>query len=410
MLLAFNIFCFATDARIYGLGVEPWMVNDDDMLMSLYPSQVINNQNEIEFGAIGRTAYVDYTIDSYMLSAGIDNYTGETAMTKPQSPYIYGYTADSGNVENDNVWEYLIPTKSFYLTIARQLNDGADVALKFCGARAEDNGNNIQEGNPGSFYYSNGSRLSQDYNLALGLTIKDLLDISVTVGLPYVKNSGFINYTSDTLVTTPYMDELLKYDYGVYGKVNARVILSWLTIGASYTAISEKVSDVQREDLDNDGVYDMNDRFDSTFRDYEMAGGAAANLKLNDFISVIAGISVNYVFVDNLNDYNYLTILLDSTEVATDMFTVPVYFAVEDRINENITWRAGLKQVVFANDFGCSVDYLINPTNYIYFTNPVLLNTTFASGLSYNIGNITLDGVITLGYGLTSEISGKLKF
>jgi len=79
---------------------------------------------------------------------------------------------------------------------------------------------------------------------------------------------------------------------------------------------------VQREDLDNDGVYDMNDRFDSTFRDYEMAGGAAANLKLNDFISVIAGISVNYVFVDNLNDYNYLTILLDSTEVATDMFTV----------------------------------------------------------------------------------------
>gem|GEM_PF-4682689 len=416
LFIFFNLFLFATDARMGGLGVETWMINNDDMLMNLFPAQVINYQDEIEFGAINETAYINYTMAEYIFSAGINNYTLETAKPSLLNTDFFNGDNYSKYTASDNVSAYIVPTKSFYIAIARQLMSDAVIALKFCGARAADNGSGVTKSDLDSFYYSDGNRLSQDYNLTLGLTVKDFLDIGVTAGIPYAKNSGIVNYTSDMDVTLPNMNELMEYNYGIYGKVNARVVLSWLVIEASYTAISEQISDLQQEDGDNDGLFnssgDINYQYNSSYRDYEMSGGAAANFKMTDSISSIAGISVNYIFNDiykRLYDQNNM-FLWESEEFCTDMFTVPVYFAVEDRINENITWRAGLKQVVFANKFGCNIDYTINPYNLTNFTAPVLLNTTFSSGLSYSIGNITLDGVITMGYGLTSEISGKLKF
>jgi len=410
IVFLFCAFLRATDVRISGLGLVNFMVKDDDTLMQIYPGQITNYQNEIEMSTVTTTGFIDYAIDSMTLGFQYLNYSGPVTSPAPNSTSILNSASPV------NPAAIYAPTKSFNLIFGKKLDDTSSAALVLAYAGGADEGENSQLNPTTPSYTYDTKQGSYDFGLGLGYSLKNFLDIGLQAGVPYINNTGYDNYSFGSVAEQPYMYETMKMTYGIYGKLNARVLVLPLIIGISSGVVSEKIDDFQQKDNNNTGTFtalnDINTQYSDIYRNYSFSGGASLNLQISPSLVIIPAININYTYIMS----EQITANFDNpanntnTETDTGSWTIPAYIAAEYKINDYLTWRGGFRSYLYYLTAGRTYNYLYFPNNYYSFVTQTNFAPAMMSGLSVYIGPLAIDGGITFGSGLTSNLAAVLKF
>jgi len=400
----------ATDARIAGLLVEPWMVASDDSQELFYPSGIALYGNEAVLSAMSKTGHISYGLSGIILNGSVENYTGEAA--KPAMPpstaeenYYYNYPYS--RVIN-------LPMKNYSVSCGLPINELVSAAVRIGLAPASDSIKSEQNDGNGNFYY-NTDRSTKDFNLSAGVSIKNIFDLGIMAGVPTLENKSIYNIFLSDGTMSPRLYENTGYDYAFYTKVNARFMMPWLIVAFNYELVSSRLVDIKQIDTTSNGVFtdisDINLSYSDTFNGYDIGGGIASNLALNDSLSLIIGLSVKYNYTEeqainnDLNNPPYRTY----ADKCLNQWNASANAAFEYRINGQFTWRAGLSQGLVSLYSGNLYDYTGYPGKTYPLTNRTTIGTIVSTGLTAEFGNLFIDGVISTNNGFLSQVAVKYR-
>lgn len=408
IVFSFCAFLQATDVRINGLGVMNYMVADDDTLMQIFPAQIANYQNTLELSTVSTTGFLDYTIGNIACGLQYMGYTGTVSMPTTNGNSVF----NSYTIALPNPAMIYPLTKTLSLEIGMKLSELSSAAMTIGFSAGGDEGKNSSINPQSSSYVFDTKRNSSDVSLGLGYSVKNLLDIGLQAGIPTINNSGYENL----LDGQPYIDETMKMTYGIYGKANARILFLPLIIGASSSMVSEEINDFQLQDNNYDGNFtdysDTNTKYTDIYRNYTFSLGASLNLQITQTITLIPGINISYSYTMNeMINTNYESIPYGTdTETDTGQWMVPVYIAAEDKINEYVTWRGGIKTYLCNYSYGNFYNYVYYPGEAFGFISQPATAPSVMSGISVYIGGLSVDSNITYGSGFTGNAAATLKF
>ncbi|MCX7698864.1 MAG: hypothetical protein N2114_05310 [Candidatus Goldbacteria bacterium] len=430
---------FATDSRISSLGVPAWMVYDDDSLIKLYPGLIADYKNTFAFNS--NSSIILDSIGTFdliftLMSGGLPDASIINKITIPESGYItlgidtmtlgiysFPYRGSllynpmqqnlNGLIYSDiqnNPHNILYPNRVYGVLFGIEL-DTLSIGTSL-GIADKSTSFKYKEENSGSYTFDDIANGSMVFNLGIGASM-NIFDLGVNLSLPMVDNKGATSYFNDTTdTTTRYLNETLKTDSGFDVEVNARVILSSIIIGGEFTIYTIKLTDIEQEDNSSPYDGDFTDSVDENYKEVfsrnlmQIKGGIAGNLSFaSDKLSLIPGLLVKYITIDQINDVydvNASSTAEESREIKTTIMSVGLNLAAESKITDVLVARVGVSKNLFSNmklemaqkiSSGTPIDPV--PKTIIELAGINSIN--LSGGISVNIGQATVEATVTGG-------------
>jgi len=398
IVFASYICLYATDVRMAGLGLVNYMVHDDDTLMQIYPAQITSYKNQAEISTVSGTGFANYAAGNSVFGLQYTNYSGALLLIQP------------GAVSNEltSASEIDVPSKSVNLLFGMKTGNDSSFGLVLSFAGANEQYRSTSFYNNSLFYTNEVVYSTYDYSLGLGYSVKDCCDLGLNVGISVANNTKNENVSLYTSPSQPYLNEQMMAN-GFYTNLNARAMILPFIFGAGIELAGEGTEDDLHQDTNGDGNYmgpeDLSRTNLNRYGNISFSGGIAMELKINSSITVIPGI--NYFCATTGNP------MPDGFWTNTIQSTILLCAAIEDKINEFLTWRAGLSTFLYGASFADQDYYAYFPVSY-NSNDPsgvnINLNPSIVSGISINIAGLNFDSDITYIRGLAGNVAVTIKF
>ena len=233
-------------------------------------------------------------------------------------------------------------------------------------------------------------------------------DVGIKVNLPSIANEGKeIEDDTDEV----HYDETFKSTAGMGLEAAGRVLAGPVIVGAKFASKSITTDFQIKSDYSpQDGTWDENDTVTSKIAATDITGGVAFDLKPNEKASIIPGIA----FVMNSTNMEFKNVdNISSTEGGMDAsmtsMSIPVFISAESKLTDTFAARVGMSKIVFDSEKVTSD----NEGDGMEVERANLFDDIAVSGgITFNLGDLTIDGVITGGLAVSGlrVIENELPF
>ncbi len=445
VVLAFCGMVFATNSRIAGLGVPAWMVSSDDSLIATFPGQAVNykdliavNSNssvsldtmgtinllytEMTGGGINASiiqqvttpdsGYITLSLEKSVIGVFALPYKGSLLM--PPNMMSLGAGFITSNLGEDP-HTILTPDRSYGLLYGMKIPDiglgvmSAGIMLGLAdSSQSEKNSLTNPAGNNGTLEnFSNGSTA---INLGLGLSVH-MVDLGISISLPMINNKGTdTNYANKDLFQSETLQSNSGIDFGLNARANLASIVAPIIVGLGFTFDNMQTTDTQQ--LDGDFPYDGNftsalDTNDKEVDTRSLIGinfGAGSNLALNDKVTLIPGLAIDYASAKETYKYTLVNpgTVVDNEEIDMSVVSIPLYVAAEGKLNDALVVRGGLSKNLI-NSVSLQQTQTVtggvthNPAPKMTMDFGFNNSVNMSGGVSIKVGAATIDATITGG-------------
>lgn len=431
MLLGFMVialFCgtaFATESRVGGLGIPSWAVTSDDSLSKDFIAReafngsmfLITHSNALDLNVtdimldvmLGKSINLPYTTTAQInvnlgpgtLSLIAENYKGVLgiAVTGPElSSQIDVGSGDPFSGNTMTTGDIGLPKYNFgagYSVNLEGLAIGGGINLAMASANEKSTEKGDDAGTTDDRMDIKGSSLDLGFEAGASMEKKDDaigFDVGIKINLPSIANEG--KEIEDTTDAVRY-DETLKSTAGMGLEAAGRVLVGPMIVGAQFASKSITTEFQIKEDYTQDGTWDENDTMTSKVVLTDITGGIAFDIKPNEKACIIPGIA----FVMNTTNFDFKGVdNISSTEggmnALMSSMSIPVFVSAESKLTDTFAARVGMSKVVFDSE---KVTYDNEGDGMEVERANLLDDIAVSGGITFNLGDLTIDGVITGG-------------
>lgn len=374
-------FGYTTSTRVKGLGIEPWMIEEDDSLILWTNIGYLSRFPNMIWGELGEAVAVNpwgglsYGIELSGYPSVLGVFIGRpnpdfiapllnmfindvpSIGGVPVGVAVTGAPKVSMSVLNPN--DYF--DAGYGVVLAENIRLGLGVTLANNMKKVDYEAKGVAV--PGTVKED---RASSEMYLTVGGIVSDLgpvsqVDASLAYGLPSVKNT-----VKEVIVARPEQEWELKTDGASIIWANLRAILG-LTENlkaiayASYGTVNLSNKSKVRVDGNDDGDYgdagvDTSDDIDRTQKFAAIEVGGAFNLKINEKTLAIASIYCSQTELTNEGVIKDFGTIVENDDVKTTGMKLPVVVAIERKISKLITARLGVSYPLISTEKGKTID------------------------------------------------------
>ncbi len=369
---------YATDTRLKGLGINNWMIEEDDNLIWLNPARV-NDYSNLVWGELGVAAAEDMdgnpevnsnlTIDkqwggvSYGLKLGKQSVIA-AFVGRPDTTKNLGLIGDVGEsiggeviIPGGGFGNTLTPVNKFDIFYGLGISDKLKLGLMLNYASDSDTNEFSVTDNPNPFSWKT-ERKSSDTNIVIGGYVNDVgpisqLDASLTLSMPSVNNK----YTGSNLLASNSSDDReLKTDGALGLSLNVRGIVGLndamkLIPFINYASFKVDNEYTDRRDTTGDNTLNTNYEQNREQQENDLTLGVALNSKINDKTLIITAVSLkrtkkitNAKTTIKLLGEEGIRYEYNSETTTTD---IPLNIAVERVLSKTFTARLGVLKSIY---------------------------------------------------------------
>lgn len=371
----------ATVSRIAGLGIQPWMIDEDDTHIWFNIARLSDHKNII-WGELGSTLPTPLNVNfsnqttlsnqwgavSYGFKLGLPSVIG-LAIARPywgrvgtvgqaigDVPSLAPFMPRLVDVTGASVlFETLTPRNKFDLGYSMALSDKIKLGAAVNFACDYDNRDFSYDGAATSGTVTN-NRESSEINFSIGTLLSDIgpisnLDIAFALGLPSVKNT-FKEIPKTAGPGIERDDHELKTDRAMNLGLFTRAAIDLLDtlkllILLNYGSSNLPNTFIGRHDANADGDY--NDPYEfieqkRTQRTSNISLGSSLNKKINDKTLLISALGISLDTTENSAvQSSSAGITMEEYKTETTALTIPVNIALERVISRVFTARLGVR-------------------------------------------------------------------
>jgi len=404
IIFIFTAASFATNARMTGMGLGgvPWMVPLDDELITPFPGLLGNFRNNFVANKDNNSGYINIGVSNFTIGAFDNPYVGTILSAEPLLP--------SGNIVSydtkADVETVRVPSNFCGIMASMAPSDSLGLGL-LLGIASNASSDNSTPSNYDIWTNFNRTDLFDDSSLAvklnLGASFKDTADFGIALELPFIDNTGTVsnyNFTNNGLVTAKIADGSLKTTGGIGVTVNARAMMFMpFIIGANVGINNIQTTDIYNTYNVSSGILTSSNKGTRSFSAFNLNLGACYNININNNVTLIPGIvgsySSNTLKSVIANETASPIINTTNNEVDSSSFNLPLYIAAESKINEILTVRFGVSQMLFSSMGSTNTNNIFSPATQDVMNQTLPATTVFSGGFSININNISIDAVIS---------------
>ncbi|HPI03449.1 MAG TPA: hypothetical protein PLB12_11350 [Candidatus Goldiibacteriota bacterium] len=429
VLMAIALFCgavFATESRVGGLGIPSWAVTSDDSLSKDFIAReafngsmfLITHSNALDLNVtdimmdvmLGKSINLPYTTTAQInvnlgpgvLSLIAENYKGVLGMAVTGPELSSQIEVGSGDPFSGNMMttgDIGLPKYNFragYSVNLEGLAIGGGVNLAMASASEKSTEKGDDASNDNDRMDIKGSSLDLGFEAGASMEKKDDgigFDLGIKLNLPSIANEG--KEIEDDTDAVRY-DETLKSTAGLSLEAAGRVLAGPVIVGAKFASKSITTEFQIKEDYSiQDGTWDENDTMTSKVALTDITGGIAFNLQPNEKASIMPGIA----FVMSTTNFEFESVdNISSTEGGMDAsmssMSIPVFVSAESKLTDTFAARVGISKVVFDSE---KVTFDNEGDGMEVERANLLDDISVSGGITFNLGDLTIDGVITGG-------------
>ncbi len=365
---------YATDSRLNGLGINNWMIEEDDNLIWLNPARV-NDYSNLVWGELG-TSVSNTTLNlnndlnitrqwggvSYGLQLAGKQSVIAAFIGRPDTTENLGSIGNVGedvdvNITIDSSVDTLLPVNKFDLFYGLGISDKFKLGLMLNYASDSDTDKFSLTDDPDPWSWKR-ERKSSDTNIVIGGYVNDVgpisqLDASLTLSMPSVNNK----YTGENLTASNSShDYELKTDgasglslnvRGIVGLNDAMKLIPFI----KYASFNVDNKYTLKEDTDGDNTSEDNYEQNREQQENDLTLGVALNSKINDKTLIITAVSLkrtkkitNAKTTIKLLGEEGIRYEYNSETTTTD---IPLNIAVERVLSKTFTARLGVLKSIY---------------------------------------------------------------
>jgi len=444
VLMAIALFCgavFATESRVGGLGIPSWAVTSDDSLSKDFIAReafngsmfLITHSNSLDLDITDimisvmlgsginipytTTAQINVNLGPGVLSLLAEDYHGVLGMAVSGPEISSRIYVDEDNPFTNTTMttgDIGLPKYNFGAGYSVNLDGlaiggGINVAMASASEKSTEKG--ADASNDIDRFDTKVSSLDLGFEVGASMEKKDDtigFDVGIKVNLPSIANEGKeIEDDTDEV----HYDETFKSTAGMGLEAAGRVLAGPVIVGAKFASKSITTDFQIKSDYSpQDGTWDENDTVTSKIAATDITGGVAFDLKPNEKASIIPGIA----FVMNSTNMEFKNVdNISSTEGGMDAsmtsMSIPVFISAESKLTDTFAARVGMSKIVFDSEKVTSD----NEGDGMEVERANLFDDIAVSGgITFNLGDLTIDGVITGGLAVSGlrVIENELPF
>jgi hypothetical protein len=381
-LMLVSAAAFAGDARVAGLSLKSWMLTDDDSAVSLFPSLISDFKNEMRVELGTKSSLLDnYAEGNIAIGEKVLGITLNRPVTVSSALLPTLGTSGTWNlVDPGNIAQV---TNVFGVTLGIPM-DKMDVAagIEYGTKAASESKKNI--GNPEA------STDTTVLNLNIGASLKgDVpMDFGLMFGLPLINNSGNNYNASDVKNIEETLSNAGTFNVALDGRAKIGELIYNAEVGFA-----------------NDSLTSKNKAFapDTSFSEaaststFNLALGAVDNFKLSEGVKFILGAEAT---INTSSSSDVIKNVISGAKTkdsgaASTSLAVPFYAAIETKLNDNFTGRAGVTQGVWQMTSNSTVDNITDPKIKTQDSSSNPPPGVVSLGLTGKIAKLTIDAVIS---------------